>query len=111
MALGCSRVQDSCVQHLCGIDNSPGHICDCEVIPLPISELADEAGNLRTLNMVALGAYLHYTNLLDYRMVIELLPEIISRKHLIPVNEKAIRKGVEAVKAFVPTASQASVVH
>ena len=83
---------------------------DCEVIPLPISGLADEAGNLRTLNMVALGAYLHYTNLLDYRMVIELLPEIISRKHLIPVNEKAIRKGVEAVKAFVPAASQASAV-
>ena len=82
---------------------------DCEVIPIPFSKLGDEAGNLKTANMVALGAYVRYTGILEYQMVIELLPEFITRKNLIEVNKKAILKGVEAVETFVRSAAEHSV--
>ncbi len=74
---------------------------DCEVIPIAFTEIADKVGNLKAANMVAVGAYVYYTGLIDYNLIIELLPSIIKKEKLIELNKKAILAGVDAVKPFI----------
>jgi len=68
---------------------------DVEVFPIPATRMADELGNTRAANMVVLGAYVAYTGVLDREMVVGILPKVIKRKQLIPLNEQAIAKGYE----------------
>jgi Pyruvate/2-oxoacid:ferredoxin oxidoreductase gamma subunit len=72
---------------------------DVEIVPIKATDIADELGNVRVANMVALGAYIGYTGLLDKDDVVKALSDTISRKNLIPLNEQAIIKGMESVKS------------
>lgn len=74
---------------------------DCEVIPVPFTKLAEQAGNAKAANMVALGAYAHYTGIIPIEMVIELLPRFFSKKELIALNQKAVEAGMNAVKPYI----------
>jgi len=80
------------------IDITP-HRADVEIVPVKATDIADELGNVRVANMVALGAYIGYTGLLEKNDVVKALSDTISRKNLIPLNEQAIIKGMESVKA------------
>jgi len=70
---------------------------DIEVLNIPITELAKEAGDHRIGNMVALGALLGKRKIISPESLISGLGDIISSAYhnLLPVNEKAIRKGFE----------------
>ncbi|HFE53717.1 MAG TPA: hypothetical protein ENK07_09740, partial [Bacteroidetes bacterium] len=57
-------------------------------------------GNTRAANMVVLGAYVGYTGVVDVETVLRTLPKVIKRKNLVPLNEKAVKKGVEFAKNF-----------
>ncbi len=72
---------------------------DVEIVPVKATDIADELGNVRVANMVALGAYIGYTGLLEKDDVVKALADTISRKNLIPLNEQAIIKGMESLKA------------
>ena len=70
---------------------------DLEILNIPITELASEAGDHRIGNMVALGALLAKRKIVTLESLISGLKDIVSSAYhsLLPINEKAIRKGFE----------------
>jgi len=70
---------------------------DINVLGIPATQIADNLGNTRTANMVIMGAFIAYTSVLVKQTVIDSLPFFIKRKNLIPLNEKAIVKGMDFV--------------
>lgn len=67
---------------------------------VPANDIAQELGNIKAANMVMLGAILSKSKTVDKKEVIEALKYIMGEKkmHLIPLNEKAMEKGAEAIK-------------
>jgi 2-oxoglutarate ferredoxin oxidoreductase subunit gamma len=66
-------------------------------------EAAAEAARLKspiTFNMVVLGAYIKVNPVVDYENVIKGLKKSLPQRHhhLIPMNEKAIQRGMEIVR-------------
>ncbi len=66
-------------------------------------EAATEAARTKspiTFNMVVLGAYIHVKPVVDFDNVIKGLRKSLPERHhhLIPVNEKAIQRGMVIVK-------------
>ncbi len=70
---------------------------DIDVLNIPITALAAEAGDHRIGNMVALGALLGKRKIIALESLINGLKDIVSSTYhnLLSVNEKAIRKGFE----------------
>ncbi len=73
---------------------------DVEAFPLPATKMADELGNTRVANMVALGAYVGLTGILSEKQVLTTLPETIKRKELLAINEKAVQTGFQYAREF-----------
>lgn len=73
---------------------------DIKVIRIPANTLAEEAGNIRAANMVALGALNACRHLLTDEAIIAALTKIMGerKKKLIPLNEKALELGEEAAR-------------
>lgn len=73
---------------------------DIDVYYIPANEVADEIGNSRIANMVMLGAYIKKTEIVSADSVLESLKEVLgpSKAHLIPVNEKALKRGATFIK-------------
>jgi len=69
---------------------------DVTVIEIPANEIANELGNRRGANMVALGAYLGATDAVSLDGVIEVVRETFAAKPgVIDVNITAMRRGHE----------------
>ena len=66
---------------------------DVEVVYIPATEIADKLGQTKAANMVMLGAYTGYTELLSLKSVVAAAESVIKRKEFKEVNEKAIKKG------------------
>ncbi|BDQ34274.1 2-oxoacid:acceptor oxidoreductase family protein [Pseudodesulfovibrio portus] len=66
---------------------------------VPCNEIADELGNTRMANMVAIGAFVQATGIIPLDAVIGSLENVISARYhkLIPANTEAIKAGAEAV--------------
>ncbi|MDI6782862.1 MAG: 2-oxoacid:acceptor oxidoreductase family protein [bacterium] len=64
---------------------------------IPASELADKLGNIRTANMVALGAFLKMMNLASVAQAEQALKAVLptKRAHLVEINLKAIQVGFD----------------
>ena len=73
---------------------------DIDVIYVPASELAEQAGNVKAANMVALGAYVQRSGVVGKQSVISALESIMGKKKakLIPLNEKALELGAACAK-------------
>jgi 2-oxoglutarate ferredoxin oxidoreductase subunit gamma len=69
------------------------------VYAVPVNEIADQLGNTRMANMVALGAYVQATGVLPVKRVQDSLPSVISAhySHMIPKNAEAIQAGADYV--------------
>ncbi len=76
------------------IDVDPGRK-DVEILPVPATKMADELGNTRIANMIALGALMGYTGLMSRETLYESLHAAIKRKRFLEINRKAIDKGYE----------------
>jgi 2-oxoglutarate ferredoxin oxidoreductase subunit gamma len=63
------------------------------------NEIADEIGSTRMANMVALGAYIKSTGIIELQSVVDSLPNVISAhySHMIPKNAEALKAGFDAV--------------
>ena len=70
---------------------------DAKVLPVPISELAQELGNIRTANMLALGIYAGMTRVVKAASIISAMQSNASEKYkdLLAVNVKAMEKGFQ----------------
>ncbi len=67
---------------------------------IPVNDLADELGNVKMANMVALGAWLEATQALSLERVQGALVNVISDRnsHLIPQNRQALARGARFVQ-------------
>ena len=72
---------------------------DIEILPVPAIELAQENGNPKLANMVALGAFVKKTRWVQLTSLFESFEAVLdSRYHsLIPLNVKAIQRGAKYV--------------
>jgi 2-oxoglutarate ferredoxin oxidoreductase subunit gamma len=68
---------------------------DIQVLGVPVIELATEAGNDRLGNMVALGAFLQRTHVVEMASAFSALKDVLAERHhhLIPINTEAIEAG------------------
>ena len=69
-------------------------------IHLPVSEMAQEMGNVRVANIIMLGAIVKATGMLSADAVSAALGDTLGKKKtaLLEVNLSALRKGMEAVE-------------
>lgn len=83
------------------IDTKPTRT-DVYVVPVHANEIAAELGNDKVGNMVMLGAILATTEILSVDDIMVSLKKILPerRHHLLPLNEQAIRRGMEVVTAM-----------
>jgi 2-oxoglutarate ferredoxin oxidoreductase subunit gamma len=66
-------------------------------VAVPANEIADTLGNTKMANMVALGAYVRATGVVDLDIVKKSLTSVISAhySHLIPKNAEALQAGYD----------------
>ncbi len=76
---------------------------DVKLYGIPCNELAEELGNVKTANMVMLGAYIELTKVVTIDSAMEALSQTFGPKkaHLLPINRAAMEKGAEAVKGMI----------
>jgi 2-oxoglutarate ferredoxin oxidoreductase subunit gamma len=73
---------------------------DLTVIEVPANEVANELGNPRGANMVALGAYLGATDAVSLEVVEEVIRETFAAKpQVVDVNIQALHRGYEIGRA------------
>ncbi len=71
-------------------------INDITLIKAPVTELALELGNAKVLNVIMLGVYIGYTDLIAPEIVWKTIEEKLGKKpKLLPLNKEAFEKGLE----------------
>lgn len=77
---------------------------DISIFQVEGSKLASELGFKKIFNMIILGGYLKIKPVVKLENVIEGLEKALSSNyhHLIPMNEKALKLGMESIKTFQP---------
>jgi 2-oxoglutarate ferredoxin oxidoreductase subunit gamma len=82
------------------------HRTDIVAVPLACNDMAKEAGAAKAANMVALGAFLGATGIVDVKLVGEILAETFqARPKLVPVNQNALSRGYEVGLKYAPAAA------
>ncbi len=73
---------------------------DVTVVKVAATDIANEMGNVRVANMVALGAVIGATGVVTAESLLEALRKNLPahRQNLLPLNKEAIEKGRDAVK-------------
>ncbi|MFH1728089.1 MAG: 2-oxoacid:acceptor oxidoreductase family protein [Pseudomonadota bacterium] len=71
---------------------------DVKTLYIPVTDMAAEIGLRQAANMVALGAYLAYTKILDPEKLSNLVTKAIKKKEFVEINIKAIQAGAEFAK-------------
>lgn len=73
---------------------------DVKVIKVPVTEMALEMGNPKVLNIIMLGAYVGYTQVVPEDVVLDTIVHQLSKKPaLIPLNREAFARGLAIGKA------------
>ncbi len=72
---------------------------DTEIIKIPANEIAERIGSSRIANMVALGAWVKKTGVVELESLVHSFKKVISadKLDLLSLNEKALREGEEFV--------------
>ena len=75
---------------------------DIRLLPVPANDLAKESGNPKLANMVALGAFIEKTKLVQMTSLFESFEKVLDQRyhHLIPSNVKAIQRGAAFAQAL-----------
>jgi len=73
---------------------------DIELLAIPISELAEELGNIKVANMVMLGALVRASNMISYEAMLKNLEAILGegKSRLVKLNREALSLGYNYVK-------------
>ncbi|MDZ7765572.1 MAG: 2-oxoacid:acceptor oxidoreductase family protein [Melioribacteraceae bacterium] len=73
---------------------------DIEIVPIEAANEATKLENPKVMNMIVLGAFLKKKPILDFDNVLEGLKQVLPERyhHLLPLNEKALRRGMELVE-------------
>ncbi len=69
---------------------------DIKVVKAPVTELALEMGNSKVLNVIMLGVYVGYTEVVAPEIVWDTIEHKLGKKpKLLPLNKAAFEKGLE----------------
>lgn len=69
---------------------------DIKIVKAPVTELALQLGNSKVLNIIMLGVYVGYTNVIDSAIVWETIEHKLSSKpKLLPLNKQAFEAGLK----------------
>ncbi len=80
--------------------NRAAHRSDIRAVPVAANQIAVEAGSAKAANMVALGAYLGASSVVELALVKQGLSEIFAnRKKLVGLNDVCLEKGFEIGQA------------
>jgi 2-oxoglutarate ferredoxin oxidoreductase subunit gamma len=84
-----------------GISHHPTRT-DIDIYQVDGNQLAVAMGNKKIFNMIILGAYLKVKPIVKHENVLAGLKQSLPERyhHLLPLNEKAILKGMEAVAKY-----------
>lgn len=73
---------------------------DVTVVKAPVTELALEMGNAKVLNVIMLGVYVGYTEVIEPTVVWDTIAhKLASKPKLLPLNQQAFEKGLELGRA------------
>lgn len=73
---------------------------DVKIIKAPVTEIALELGNSKVLNVIMLGVYVGYTEVVPPEVVWNTVEENLSKKpKLLPMNREAFEKGLAIGRA------------
>ncbi len=73
---------------------------DIKVVSAPVTELALEMGNAKVLNVIMLGVYIGFTDIIPEEVMIDTIVKKLGKKaSLIPMNKEAFEKGLAIGKA------------
>ena len=73
---------------------------DVKLIKAPVTELALELGNAKVLNVIMLGVYVGYTEVIAPEIVWDTIEKkLASKVKLLPLNKQAFEKGLELGRA------------
>lgn len=77
---------------------------DITVLAIAASEEAVKMKNTRIMNMIILGAFLARTNVVGLGSIMEALKNVLPDRyhHLLPLNEQALRRGMELAEQMQP---------
>ena len=83
------------------IGNSDPGRDDITVVKAPVTEMSLEMGNPKVLNIIMLGVYIGYTEVVSEEVILEGIRNKIGKKkpQLLPLNEEAFAKGLAIGKA------------
>jgi Pyruvate/2-oxoacid:ferredoxin oxidoreductase gamma subunit len=79
------------------IDRTPSR-SDVRVLAIPATRMADEMGNSKAANMIIVGALIEYLKFMSIEVILSSLGDVLKRKNLVELNQKAILKGVEFIR-------------
>jgi len=84
---------------------------DIKPFYIPANELAGRLGESRAANIIMLGALLEADPLVRPVSIMESMKKVLSvnKHHLLPLNEKALKLGAEAVQQALKTAGAGQV--
>jgi 2-oxoglutarate ferredoxin oxidoreductase subunit gamma len=72
---------------------------DVDEIKVPVTELAKSIGNVRSANIVALGAFVERSQIVDFEIMRHCVEEEFADKpNFIPLNIKALERGREVAR-------------
>lgn len=68
---------------------------DIKIVKAPVTKLALELGNAKVLNVIMLGVYVGFTNVIDPKIVWSTIEhKLKSKPRLLPLNKLAFEKGL-----------------
>jgi len=73
---------------------------DVSVVKVPANDIANELGNTKVANMVALGAYIKKSGVVKLETIFKALEKTLTgpKQKLIDLNKQALKQGAELVK-------------
>lgn len=73
---------------------------DVTVVKVPVTEMSLEMGNPKVLNIIMLGAYIGYTQVVPDDVVLDTIVKQLGKKpELVEINKSAFAKGLEIGRA------------
>lgn len=69
---------------------------DIHIVEVPVTEMALEMGNSKVLNIIMLGVYVGYTQVIEKEVILHAIKHKIGarRPQLVPLNNEAFEKGL-----------------
>ena len=78
------------------VDENEVNRPDVKLIKAPVTEMALEMGNAKVLNVIMLGVYIGYTEVVPAEVVWQTIEHKLgSKPKLLPLNKQAFEKGLE----------------